>query len=603
MTVAPPAGTVADFYDDPIAPTDNTFKDVPVETSPDSTNHSDPNRYLGNAGRPIADLDMNKSGTYNNSATVFLQRLADPSAPYHNVVNPYITMDWATIDVTVFSGEENSARPVGTPATGEPVDPEDPGTPGPFSFRTRQRGALSDTGLPTYNLWSPITQNNLQTAPAGTTNYFNVDLSNDGTAPYNASVDRHTLGYLNQTIDEVNTGYGPPYAGEPEHPMPWLTWNNRPFSNPLELLTVPSSSPSRAMFEVTPGYLTYHMAAGPYGDTSNLQVSGFRGPFAHLLNFHWDQNDEQQMHLARLLDFVEVPSPYVGAERWYNPKQGFGGLTGAQFTGITPPGFTYPIYYRPPFNKLSRFRDPGKININTIFEPEVWSAGMAQFPGLGSTNYFSQVVGASRKGATGGNWYDSASNFPTRFANPFRAADAFDLMPNGMRHTTPVQATLLRTDPYTADPTRQPLFQINQNNPATSAQHPQWTGFGTGTGEYRNIDRNPYFRYQGLQKMGNTFTTQSNCFAVWITIGYFEVEDAAVFSPTLNRNVTWSEMRPDQKNAWPDGLMLGQEVGADSGEINRHRAFFIIDRSIPVGFMPGSRLNTDDCVLVRRLIE
>ena len=42
---------------------------------------------------------------------------------------------------------------------------------------------------------------------------------------------------------------------------------------------------------------------------------------------------------------------------------------------------------------------------------------------------------------------------------------------------------------------------------------------------------------------------------------------------------------------------------SDTGNVTRHRGFFIIDRSIPVGFVPGSRLNTDDCILVRRLIE
>jgi hypothetical protein len=50
-------------------------------------------------------------------------------------------------------------------------------------------------------------------------------------------------------------------------------------------------------------------------------------------------------------------------------------------------------------------------------------------------------------------------------------------------------------------------------------------------------------------------------------------------------------------------LQLAAEMGADTGEVRRHRAFYIVDRSIPVGFVPGSRLNTDDCVLVRRLIE
>ena len=135
-----------------------------------------------------------------------------------------------------------------------------------------------------------------------------------------------------------------------------------------------------------------------------------------------------------------------------------------------------------------------------------------------------------------------------------------------------MQSTLLRRS--LANP-QVPLLQPTWNQPTTDNHH--------------NSDRNPYFRYQGLQKMGGIFTTRSNCFAVWITVGYFEVEDSP-FTPKIDA-------------AHPDGLVLGQEVGADSGEVVRHRSFFIIDRSIPVGFMPGSRLNTDDCVLVRRLIE
>ena len=62
---------------------------------------------------------------------------------------------------------------------------------------------------------------------------------------------------------------------------------------------------------------------------------------------------------------------------------------------------------------------------------------------------------------------------------------------------------------------------------------------------------------------------------MWITIGHFEVDPVNVDA------------------AHPDGYALGQEVGADSGSIARHRGFYIIDRSVPVGFQPGSRLNTD----------
>jgi hypothetical protein len=48
---------------------------------------------------------------------------------------------------------------------------------------------------------------------------------------------------------------------------------------------------------------------------------------------------------------------------------------------------------------------------------------------------------------------------------------------------------------------------------------------------------------------------------------------------------------------------LGQEIGVDTGEVKRHRAFYMIDRSIPVAFEPGQNHNVDECVLVRRYIE
>ncbi|MCU0879886.1 MAG: hypothetical protein MUF06_19105 [Pirellulaceae bacterium] len=182
----------------------------------------------------------------------------------------------------------------------------------------------------------------------------------------------------------------------------------------------------------------------------------------------------------------------------------------------------------------------------------------------------------SRKG-TGGAWLTPDPSVPTLFANPFRATDASDLMPNipSMRRPNPVEAGFLRPDPDTmAGPSPQPLFD---------------QAAATPTDIYRNTDRNAYFRYQALQKLGNTFTTHSNTFAVWMTIGYFEVEAApGGGAPTA---------------AHPDGLALGQEIGADSGEITRHRGFFIIDRSVPVGFAPGQKLNSDNAVLLRRVIE
>ncbi len=40
-----------------------------------------------------------------NHRIAYLQRLADPERAYDPIYNPYITIDWMSIDLTVFNGE------------------------------------------------------------------------------------------------------------------------------------------------------------------------------------------------------------------------------------------------------------------------------------------------------------------------------------------------------------------------------------------------------------------------------------------------------------------------------------------------------------------
>ena len=88
-----------------------------------------------------------------------------------------------------------------------------------------------------------------------------------------------------------------------------------------------------------------------------------------------------------------------------------------------------------------------------------------------------------------------------------------------------------------------------------------------------------------MQRLSNLTTTRSNVFAIWITVGYFELIP-------MNDQITGEPK-----------LTLGPELGTDTGDINRYRAFYIVDRSIPVAYQPGQNHNVDRAVLVRSMIE
>ena len=571
------AAVVPDGYGDLSAPA-NTYPDEPFDNA---------------TGAPLADNNMQHTGTTLDYRAAFLQRLANPLEPYHVTRNPYITVDWTTIDLTVFNGEDDRTKTGFAPGS-DPFDPQDDpdddDTDNELRFSTRQRGGDAVFAgstppfygpffatTPDYQIWSPQTQEpfTTQEVPNPVT-----DVVTSNTLTHNFQHNLvHSLGYLNGTMGmpmpPAIVAAAPIYLGAPQQPFPWLDWNNRPMANPLELMQVPASTPSRLLheFDIYRFGLTtndpyesepFNLATSP---SSPADLQHFRGTFRHLLNFfHTSKaapSNDTGADFYRLFDYVETPSPFVGAERWYNP------LTTNVAADLAAATF------RPPYNNLSRFQNPGVTNINTIFDSRVWEGLCKGYPALDPFSIGGPMFNRfleSRRGYPG-TPLQLDSDYPTLFANPFRSADSADLMPDvaNLRKREPIQATLLRED-----------------RPASRTEAlfiPDRAAVPVVLDPYQNQDRNSFFRYHGLARLSNLVGNNSNVFAVWITLGYFEVEASSV------------------DLAHPDGYRLGPELGTDSGQVKRHRAFYIIDRSVPVAFEPGQNHNVDKAILLRRFIE
>lgn len=88
---------------------------------------------------------------------------------------------------------------------------------------------------------------------------------------------------------------------------------------------------------------------------------------------------------------------------------------------------------------------------------------------------------------------------------------------------------------------------------------------------YRNLARDSGFRFQNVARMANVTTNHSNVFMVRMTIGYFVVD------PTT-------------------GAVGGEYVG-DTGKAERRQSTYVVDRSIPVGFVRGRAINALDTVI------
>lgn len=568
-------GGLIDAYGD-LDMTDTTkpFRDEPLEKQTDALHPLGMDRNGG--------TNLLETRTNTNYKTVFLQRLADPSQPYDPVTNPYRTVDWSPIDLTVFNGEDH--RPSGW--TGPAWDPEDPGwdptnpPSGLIKFATRER---KPENAGTMNIWDqfhnddppdtardPALALHFQYNLQQTLGFLNTAFHDPTAQP---TYLRPWLTEQDPTIMPGSPTYRPVppvYYGDPFRPFPHLAWNNRPYVSATELLLVPSSHPARILHEYS-----MQLALGNPYSAETATTLGFGHTFAYLPNFFHTPTDPtatRSPHLYRLLEYVGVPSRFVDTETYLNPA-----------FAANDPGARL---MRPPFSKLSHYREPGRVNLNTIADPRVWTSIFNGHPGPTWADF---VQSRRSYGASGLpiDLLDPA--YPTQFANPFRGASSAGLVPPLLTGATlgvarPTNATLLRAKGDDPDTNANPLLEFTSALP------------------HNDTSRNPTFRYQQLERLENLVTTQSNVYAMWITVGYFEVSPIA-YQPADQNHVTYRMSADEFVAIYGSGYALGAELGSDTGEIERHRAFYIIDRSVPVGFLRGHDLNVENTVRLQRYIE
>ncbi|WP_165229754.1 hypothetical protein [Aquisphaera insulae] len=105
-----------------------------------------------------------------------------------------------------------------------------------------------------------------------------------------------------------------------------------------------------------------------------------------------------------------------------------------------------------------------------------------------------------------------------------------------------------------------------------------------------DLSQSPYWRTEMLQKVMNLTTVRTHQYAVWITIGFFEVKREGDLGMLATAPVLAFDL-------------MGPEIGAAVGQATRYRAFFIVNRLKLTGFDPNTPGSFRPAVVYRQRIE
>lgn len=267
-----------------------------------------------------------------------------------------------------------------------------------------------------------------------------------------------------------------------------------------------------------------------------------------------------------LTDTIVMPPPIPPA-RLFQVPDAFGATLMAS-KGYAIMGTNGLVENIPP--AVSNATDSGDPWIVNFVANQVKNPGLASAVTYSLNNAFTSLVWA------GGALYNSTAPYltPTGVLPSLGLFTNYSYVP-GFTSGTPAGGLILRNG-YPATPT---TVNINRYLGGQTA--------GTNTDDRQH----PYWRTEMLQKAMNLTTVRTHQYAVWITIGMFEVKrrgDIAMLA---------------QGQPWLAYDIMGPEVGALNGEAVRYRGFFIVDRLQLHGFNPGDIGGFQSAVIYRKIIE
>jgi hypothetical protein len=340
----------------------------------------------------------------------------------------------------------------------------------PFRYETVERGGkASDGSSVAIDVWNRRVRsdvNDLEFDQSDNMTWSSQDAyrSADHANPQRPSAAPLTPVSVGSLVSTLRTSNGSPaYFSRPVKfgagtnvRFPWLAFYNRPFVSAAELSLVPTTSA---------------MELGARHTTEDSASDNTTPTFYHLPSFFdTPRTDSTWASLVGdqdLFRFVHTPSPFVGMRRSV-PTTGTNERTALQSIG-------WDFF---PIQQLSEFREPGRVNVNTMPAADIWRAIQGDVilresaDGKIAEDPDESLVSPADQAR---DWPDADS--ATDGIQPFE--DAFSVLSSSV-------------------------------------------GIDNFTEDYRDADKDAAFRMQTISRLNNSVTVRSNVYAIWVTVGYFE---------------------------------------------------------------------------------